>query len=210
MHHSDTSGSIARAAGGGAEVFPFPAELREHGLHLGLRRRVVAAHEHRRLEVAREQRLDHQPVADARERLHELRLGHVRLESLHQRLVRPREQLQHAVDGRCVGDRVRRVDDRLAIERTVAARIEHLLRAEALHREHEQLAEARRIRERAGVRRRALALPPLLELLGIARAAHHVVTVLHEALGQHLADGAGSEHSDLRVRHLFLREKVSH
>ena len=56
----------------------FEPELIQDGLHLALRAVVVAADEHRRLDAV-EVGVDHERVANATERLHEMSLGSERL-----------------------------------------------------------------------------------------------------------------------------------
>ena len=72
-----------------AHVLRLPAERVEHLGHHTLRLFVVSADEHGRL-AARQLGVDHQRVPDAGERLHEPRRRRLRLEPLHERLVRVR------------------------------------------------------------------------------------------------------------------------
>src|SRR5580692_3069096 len=87
--------------------------------------------------------------------------------------------------GGAIADGVRGVDDGLAVDR-VAAERDGFLGGLALHGQDDDLAELRRLAERSGVRLGPRALLPRGELRRVARAAHHVVPVLQEAVRERL------------------------
>lgn len=85
------------------------AELLQDSVNDPLRVFVISANEHGRL-AAFEPGVNHVRTADGVEGLDQAQPGELRLQTLHQRLVQIREELDDAVDGRRVGDRIGRID----------------------------------------------------------------------------------------------------
>ena len=128
---------------GAAQIERFPTELIEDARHDLLGGGVVAADEHGGA-PGRVGRIYHARVADRAERLHEPHIGMRFLKALHQRFVDGREVLEHAVDRRRWGDRVGRVHHDLAGD-AGACESQDVERGRALDREHQRLAERRRL-----------------------------------------------------------------
>jgi hypothetical protein len=80
-------------------------------------------------------------IADRVERLDEADVGPRSLESLHERALQRREEREHAIRGRRVGERVRRVDHDLPRE-TRAGALHDVFGDTPFDREDDQLAES--------------------------------------------------------------------
>jgi hypothetical protein len=98
-----------------AHVCCLPAELIENPTHGRLRRFVVTADKHGWLPTL-ELRVHHAGITYRTECLDKVSVGESLLQALHQRLIKIGEELQHPIDGRSIGDRIGRIDNRLAGE----------------------------------------------------------------------------------------------
>jgi len=105
---------------------------------------------------------------------------------------------ERAVLRRRVGDRVGRVDHQLAGKVGDAGLLDRRLGAGALDREHDRVGPRGRLGEAADRRVGRSPRPSTRRALRLARAAHHRVAVVQEAVAEDLTDLAGSENADLR------------
>ena len=117
-------------------------------------------------------------------------LGSERLQPLHERFVLRGEVLQDTVHWRRIGDRVRGVDDGLAGEIGDAGRLQRGFGRCPFGRQHDDLAELRRVLERADLRFPVRLGLQLLALAGRVGADRDVVAVLDETVGERLPDDA--------------------
>ena len=114
-----------------------------------------------------------------------MRVGKGFLQSLHQRLIEVGVEFQHAVLRRRIGNRVGRVDHRLAGKVRRAGGLERIERHAAFHRQHDELAELGRVGEACGLRAFMLR-QEILQLAGVARAERDLMPVFDKSGGERL------------------------